>query len=146
MMEVKFYDEVPDDLLKFAVIFSTMNGKFVLCKHKERTTFECPGGHREPGESIEETARRELYEETGAKDFNLFPVNVYSVIRKNDIETQKEEESFGMLYYADIKELGPLPALEIEKIVLTDKLPTAPKDWTYPFIQPKLIEKILPMI
>lgn len=146
MIEVKFYDKVSDDLLKFAVIFSTMDGKFVLCKHKERTTYECPGGHREPGESIEETARRELYEETGAKEFNLFPIIVYSVIRKNDDETQKEEESFGMLYYADIKELGALPELEIEQIVLMDKLPTAPEDWTYPLIQPKLIEKIMPMI
>ena len=35
-MEVKFYDTVNDELLKFAVIISQSNGKWVFCKHKER--------------------------------------------------------------------------------------------------------------
>ena len=66
MLEVKFYDSVDDSLLKFAVIVSQSNGKWVFCKHKERDTYEVPGGHREAGESILETAKRELQEETGA--------------------------------------------------------------------------------
>ena len=45
-MEVKFYDTVNDELLKFAVIISQSNGKWVFCKHKERDTYEVPGGHR----------------------------------------------------------------------------------------------------
>ena len=65
-MEVKFYDLVDDSLLKFAVIISKSNGKWVFCKHKERNTYEIPGGHREEGETIFETAKRELVEETGA--------------------------------------------------------------------------------
>ena len=58
---VRFYerDEVDDALLKFAVILSKSNGKWVFCKHRERNTFECPGGHREPGENIDDTAKRE---------------------------------------------------------------------------------------
>ena len=36
------------------------NGKWVFCKHKERDTFEVHGGHREFGEDIIETAKREL--------------------------------------------------------------------------------------
>ena len=48
-MEVKFYDTVNDELLKFAVIISQSNGKWVFCKHKERDTYEVPGGHREAG-------------------------------------------------------------------------------------------------
>ena len=52
MLEVKFYDSVDDSLLKFAVIVSQSNGKWVFCKHKERDTYEVPGGHREAGESI----------------------------------------------------------------------------------------------
>ena len=56
MLEVKFYDygEVDDALLKFAVIISQSKGKWVLCKHRERDTYEVPGGHREDGEEIEE--------------------------------------------------------------------------------------------
>ena len=65
MLEVKFHDNVSDELLKFAVIISKTNGKWVFCKHKERETYEVPGGRREVGESILETAKRELVEETG---------------------------------------------------------------------------------
>ena len=50
VIEVKFYDTVNDELLKFAVIISKSNGKWVFCKHKERDTYEVPGGHREAGE------------------------------------------------------------------------------------------------
>ena len=35
MLEVNFYDEVDDSLLKFAVIISKADGKWVFCKHKE---------------------------------------------------------------------------------------------------------------
>ncbi len=81
MTEVKFYDTVEDELLKFAVIISKSNGKWVFCKHKERNTFEFPGGHRENKEDIFDTAKRELYEETGATEFTIKPICVYSVTR-----------------------------------------------------------------
>ena len=45
-MEVKFYKSVEDSLLKFAVIVAKHNGKWIFCKHKERSTYEVPGGHR----------------------------------------------------------------------------------------------------
>ena len=40
MVEVKFYDNVADELLKFAVIISKADNKSVFCKHKERGTYK----------------------------------------------------------------------------------------------------------
>ena len=39
-MIVKFYDQVEDEKLKFAVIAARAEGKWVFCKHKARTTLE----------------------------------------------------------------------------------------------------------
>ena len=66
MVEVRFYDRVDDHLLQFAVIVAQTRGKWVFCKHRERDTYEVPGGHREQGEDILAAAKRELREETGA--------------------------------------------------------------------------------
>ena len=136
-MAVNFYEDVDDALLKFAVIIAKTEGKYVLCKHKERNTLEVPGGHREPGEEIIATAKRELYEETGATSFTIKPICVYSVSADNSLSGQL---SFGMLYFAEISSFEKELHSEIEKIVITDKLPD--KDyWTYPQIQPKLLEE-----
>lgn len=139
MLEVKFYDTVDDSLLKFAVIISQSNGKWVFCKHKERDTYEAPGGHREAGEDILETAQRELQEETGAVRFDIKPICVYSVTGKNSVN-DTGEETFGLLCFAEIMEFSGKLHSEMEQVILTDKLP---ENWTYPFIQPKLIEKYL---
>lgn len=138
-LKVKFYDTVDDALLKFAVIISQSNGKWVFCKHKERDTYEVPGGHRETGEDILETAKRELREETGAIKFDIKPICVYSVTGKTRVN-ETGEESFGLLCFAEIKEFSGRLESEIEKVVLMGKLP---ENWTYPLIQPQLIEKYL---
>lgn len=135
MVKVNFYDNVADDLLKFAVIISKTEGKWVFCKHRERNTYEVPGGHREAGENILDTAKRELYEETGAIEFDIKPVCVYSVIAEDNFDGA---ETFGMLYYADIKSFEPELHSEIEKIIITEDLVS---DWTYPLIQPRLLEE-----
>ena len=137
MLEVKFYDTVDDSLLKFAVIISKSNGKWVFCKHKERDSYEVPGGHREAGEDIINTAKRELQEETGALKFDIFPLCIYSVTGKTRVN-ETDEECFGLLCFAEITEFSEKLESEMEKVVLMDKLPT---NWTYPFIQPKLIEE-----
>ena len=137
MIEVKFYNEVADELLKFAVIISKTNGKWVFCKHKERDTYEVPGGHREEIENILETAKRELKEETGALDFTISPICVYSVTGKNKVN-ETGEETYGMLFFADIKTFENELHSEMENVLITD---TLVENWTYPLIQPKLIEE-----
>ncbi len=131
--DVRFYDEVEDSLLKFAVIAARSGGKWVFCRHRGRTTLEIPGGHREPGESVDQTAVRELREETGAKTFTLRPVCVYSVVRDD------AAESFGGLYTAEISSFGALHS-EIEEIFLLEEPPEG--NWTYPEIQPRLVEEV----
>ena len=136
MVTVTFHavTEVDDSLLKFAVIAARYQNQWVLCRHKARSTWEIPGGHREPDEPIDAAARRELWEETGAVDASIEPVCIYNV-RKDGTP------SYGMLYFAEIFTLDSLPeGSEIGEIRLFE---TLPENLTYPAIQPHLHRYIL---
>lgn len=122
-LTVHFYDSADDALLKFAVIAAKYNGKWIFCKHKKRDTYEIPGGHREAGETVEEAARYQLLE--------LCP---YSVTAGGPPPV----ETFGMLYFAEVEELSPLPAFEMERIECFDRLP---ERLTYPLIQPLMLKE-----
>ena len=136
-MRVNFYEAVDDSLLKFAVIISRHEGKWVFCKHKERDTYEIPGGHREPGEHISETAERELREETGATSYCIQPVCIYSVTGSNRVNPSGNE-TFGKLFFAEIRSFESVLCSEMEHVALFEELPTA---WTYPLIQPLLVDE-----
>lgn len=133
MIKVTFHNhnEFPDNEFKFAVIVAKYIGKWIFCRHKERTSWEIPGGYREIDEAIQETARRELIEETGATKFDISPLTVYCVENGG-------EKTYGMLFFAEITELGALPdGSEIGEISLFDSIPD---ELTYPKIQPFLFE------
>lgn len=133
---VCFPADAEEARVKYSVIAARFQGKWVYCKHRERDTLEIPGGHREKGETPEQAARRELYEETGAERFSLAPVCAYSVREQRGAETS---ETFGMLYFAEIDRLGPMPDFEMERVELCGGLP---ERLTYPLIQPKLLERV----
>ena len=76
-INVQFYAADTAAELRYAVVAARCGGQWVLSRHRERGTWELPGGHREPGEDIDAAARRELYEETGyraGKYTNLGPL------------------------------------------------------------------------
>lgn len=125
--------QIDEKDLRYAVISASFRGSWIFVKHKERTTWEIPGGRRESGEAIYNTAKRELQEETGAKLFKIEPVCDYSVTKEAAI-------SFGRLFYAEVEMLGKLPALEIGEAALFEELP---ENLTYPEIQPLLHTQIL---
>ena len=138
-MKIKFYDKIDDIKIKFAVIIAIHNGKFVLCKHKDRNTFEIPGGHHENYESVVDAAKRELIEETGAAEFEIKEICPYSVNGKDGI-IETREETFGMLFYAEILKFKDIKS-EIEKIEFFDEFPN--KNLTYPIIHTSLFKKYI---
>ncbi len=135
MTEVKFYEQIDDEQLKFAVILAKSRNQYIFCRHRDRDTWEIPGGHREAGEAIVDTARRELYEETGALEFDLKPICVYSVTAPDQFDGR---ETFGMLFFADIRRFEPELHSEIGEIRAMDDLP---ERLTYPAIQPALMRE-----
>lgn len=131
MIKVAFHDpgEIENGKIGFVVTAARFQNKWLFARHRERTTWDMPGGHRESGETLLQAARRELWEETGAEDMELSPVCIYSV-------TKNGATSYGMLYFAQVLTLGSLPeAYEMAEIQLSDHLP---EQLTYPDILPEL--------
>lgn len=134
MIRVEFHkiDEVADNLLKYAVVPTWYNNKWVWVRHQDRQTWEIPAGHREPNEDILKTAERELIEETGATEFQIQPIAVYSVTIDN-------ETTYGILCYALVKEFNGELLFEICERKTFDYLP---EQLTYPDIQPHLMDYV----
>ena len=96
------------------------------------------GGHHEAGESILQTAERELHEETGARSFSLKPVLVYGVTGKNRVNLTGRE-TFGMLFFAEVEAFESALHHEMEQVMLCHE---PPQLWTYPQIQPALLREV----
>ncbi|WP_297417931.1 NUDIX domain-containing protein [Clostridium sp.] len=139
MIKVNFYElnTIEDNKLLFAVIVTKFNGQWIYVRHKERSTWEIPGGHREENENINDAASRELVEETGAVKFKLIPICTYSVERDENVNYT---ESFGQLFYSEVEELNDELHFEISEIKLFEDIPDK---LTYPLIQPFLHKKVL---
>jgi 8-oxo-dGTP diphosphatase len=115
---------VEENQIKFAVIVARYQNQWLFCRHKERTTWEIPGGHREPGEAPIHTAHRELFEETGAVDADISIVGVYKL------------RDYGLLCYAEVHELKSIP--EESEIAMVKAFDSIPENLTYGGIHEQL--------
>lgn len=114
MFEIKLYDlgYCKEEEYTIVVCACKYNGKYVFSYNKKRNGWEIPGGHIEKGETWNDAAKREVYEETGALDVNIKPVCVYKI------------ESFALLCYCEIEKIGELPdKSEMSEIMFSDELP-----------------------
>ncbi len=136
--EIRFLKKADDGKLAIAIMIARMDGKWVICRHSKRKTYEFPGGHREAGETIEETAARELREETGATAFSLERICDFSVLSPSREDENRSEETFGALFYAEITERTENLQYEIEKVILVESFSD---DRTYHVITQTLADK-----
>ena len=119
---------------KYVVVLSQYNGKILLSRHRDRTTWETQGGHIEVGETPLEAAKRELYEESGAVEFTIKPLCDYWA---GDPDTR--EGANGMVFTAEIHKIDTLPESEMAEIKEFEFLPD---NLTYQQITPVLFDKI----
>ena len=111
----------------FTAVCSNFNGKWLLSMHKERDTWETQGGHIEDGETPLECARRELFEESGIIDADIYPVCDYWGFDSQGCAN-------GMVFLAVVHSLGELPESEMKEIGIFDSLP---QNLTYPQVTPR---------
>ena len=117
---------------KYVVVLSEYKGKILLSRHKNRTTWETQGGHIELGEEPLEAAKRELYEESGAIDYEIEPLcDYWAGVEGTD------DWANGMVFYAKIYTLGQMPESEMIETKQFDELP---QNLTYPEITPVLFQ------
>ena len=116
---------------KFVVICSRHEGKWLLSRHRKRSTWETQGGHIEEGETPMDCARRELFEESGVQDAEIIPVCDYWGFDDQGC-------SNGMVFLAAVHSLGRLPESEMAETGLFEELP---ENLTYPMVSPALFRE-----
>ena len=96
-VELSFEKDYFSDNTKHVWVICKLNGNWLLTRHEDRG-IEFPGGKVEEGETADEAAVREVYEETGGVVETLLKIGQYKVTAKHDIVIKN-------IYFAEISEL-----------------------------------------
>ncbi len=130
MLPVNLFEldyKIDSDLTR-VILVCRYKDKWLLCKHKEKGTWEVPGGHIEAGEDWLAAAKRELLEETGVIKANIERICFYKI------------SSYGLICFADVIELGSNKLkYEMDEVALFDELPL---NMTYYDTHKKFIDKV----
>lgn len=129
---IKFYKNLKTKNISIVLILAKFQNKWIFCKHKNRDTYEICGGHIEKNEDLENAAKRELYEESGAICKELKLVGFLANYNLNPTQ-------YSALFYADIQKLDKLPNFEMKEVCLFNDFPL---NTTYPETYLK-IQKII---
>ena len=116
------FGEPPTDVgqIEFVNCIAHQENQILFCKWRDNDFWVLPGGRAEPGETAEETAHRELLEETGATLKNLEVLCYIHCFMYN-------LEYWGLVYLGEIKTLGsPLDLEEVSEARLFSYLPENP--------------------
>ncbi len=125
-------ESIDEGKLTYVVIGTREGDNWIFVRHRDRISWEMPAGHIEPGETADQAAVRELYEETGTVDSTLNYLCDYEVQVNNNTE-------YGRLYGAYVVSREELPEHEIGEIRFDKKLPD---NLTYPEVQKVLFKKL----
>jgi 2,3-bisphosphoglycerate-dependent phosphoglycerate mutase len=133
--DVRVYEAGSLGAYRFAVIFARYRGKWLYCRGNGSDVYETAGGHVEDDETVLEAAKRELYEETGALEFDIKPLFDYAV-------HFPDRYSNGQVFLAEVREIGEIPDYEMAEVGLFDALPDRLR---FSMITPVLFQKVVEM-
>lgn len=91
-----------------ATVLQDRGGNFLVVHSTRRASWDCPGGRREPDESVLDCARRELAEETSLElDADQMSVAGYERISVRDAEHWASARPFVQVYQAQLAVVRP---------------------------------------
>ena len=119
-------------LVGIGVIIENTKGEILVGKRKGSHSpfYSIPGGHLEIGETFEEAAQKEVFEETGLKTKGLKVVSI-----TNNLETYREEGVHHVSIILHSKEYIGIPKV-IEKDKCEGWLWVSPKKLPQPHFEP----------